>query len=68
MKIKTIVLSLLMGFFCLSSAVPTHAQEAAMGEIASMLGTVEIQRAKQTAWLKAPQTYGDIFWGYDPNR
>ncbi len=62
MKIKTIVLSLLMGFFCLSSAVLTHAREDAMGEIASMLGTVEIQRAKQTAWMKA-RKHTEIFFG-----
>jgi len=62
MKIQALVLSMLVGVFCLSPAFLAHGQEAAMGEIASMLGTVEIQRAKQTAWLKA-RKYTEIFFG-----
>ncbi len=62
MKIKTLILALLVGIFCLSPAYFTHAQEAAMGEVASMLGSVEIQRAKQTTWLKA-RKHTEIFFG-----
>jgi hypothetical protein len=51
-----------MGILCLSPTSPTQAQEAAMGEVATMLGTVEIQRAKQTTWLKA-QKHTKIFFG-----
>jgi hypothetical protein len=62
MKIQQFALALLVGIFCLSSTHPTQAQESAMGEIASMLGTVEIQRAKQTTWIKA-RKYTEIFFG-----
>lgn len=64
MKIQQFALALLVGIFCLSSTHLTHAQESVMGEIASMRGTVEIQRAKQTTRIKARKhteiLFGDI--------
>ncbi len=62
MKIQTLVLFLLVGILCLSSAFRTHAREAAMGKVASMQGTVAIQRAKQTTWLQA-RKHTEIFFG-----
>jgi len=62
MKIHTIILALLVGIFCLGSAFHVRAQETAMGEVASLLGTVEIRRVKQTTWLKAAK-HTQIYFG-----